>query len=147
MHHFNISLWCFLYFQLYVFLFSCIFLVFPIICFPVCLFEFVVRLSKLLQSLLFEFLRPDWPSNRQANQTYFLWIIFFTYFSDFHVLIHICMFCISDLYILDDHICMIRMYAIISKLEESGQLHPLLACGSFFQPIWCALHVESRHLS
>ena len=78
-----LRLWCFFVFSIIcfpVYFLVPIFLVFPIICFPVCLFEFVVRLSKLLQSLLFEFLRPDWPSNRQANQTYFLWIIFYIFF-------------------------------------------------------------------
>ena len=39
------------------------------------------------------------------------------------------------------------MYEMMRKLEESRHLYPLLDCGSFFQPIWCTLHVDSRHLS
>ena len=137
------------------------FFVFSIICFPVflyfpcfsnylfsCLFVWVCCASEQVAPKPLVWVSPPWLAKQPAGQPNIFFVdYFFKYFSVFHVLIHICMFYISDLYILDDHICMIRMYAIISKLEESGQLHPLLACGSFFQPMWCTLHVDSRHLS
>ena len=140
---FNYMFSCFLvfslFFQLFVFLFVCLSLL--------CVWASCSKASCLSFSAL-----TGQATGRPTKHTFCG--LFFTYFSVYHVLIHICMFYISYLYILDDHICMIRMlknlcmYAIISKLEESGQLHiTLLACGSFFQPIWCTLHVDSRHLS